>query len=92
VRPRDLEVWFGLNPRQPPRHSGFVGAVRFDGSDQLHVARFQFEHGAARPGETVHAIVWFRDRDAALPSARPTVRFDVLEGATVIATGEVLAR
>jgi hypothetical protein len=92
VKPRDLEAWVGLNPRQPPRLSGFVGAVRFDGSAALHAARFMFEGGTAKPGETVHSLVWFKDRDAALADARPTVRFDVLDGGTVIATGEVLSR
>jgi hypothetical protein len=53
-----------------------------------------FEGGVAKPAETVHALVWFseRDREAALADARPTVRFDVLDGASVAATGEVLSR
>jgi hypothetical protein len=77
-----LKPGVGLTPRQPPRHSGFVGAVRFDGSSTLHAPRFMFEGGAAKPGDTVHALLWFRDRDAALADTRPTVRFDVLEGAS----------
>jgi hypothetical protein len=37
-----------------------------------------------------HTRVRFREPDAALVHARPSVRFDVLERQTAIATGEVV--
>jgi len=92
VTPRHLEVWFGLNPREQPRASRFVARVRWDGVGEVHDARFMFTGGWARPGEMVHALVWFRARDEALVGVVPKLRFDVLDAGRVIATGEVLSR
>jgi hypothetical protein len=72
--------------------SGYVAQLRFEGPAELHDARFQFDGGAAHPGEMVHAVAWFRDREAVLAIARPKMRFDVLERGQVVATGEVLGR
>jgi hypothetical protein len=87
-----LEVWFGVNPNQLPRPSGWRGHIRFEGVSGLWEGRFDFSGGSARPGQMVYTRVWFRAPDDALPHARPTVRFDVLDGLTVIATGEVVSR
>jgi hypothetical protein len=92
LKPRHLEIWFGLNSHQPPRASSYRAQLRFDGRAELHDARFAFEGGWAKPGRMVHALVWFRAPAEALTEARPTVRFDVLELGQVVATGEVLAR
>jgi hypothetical protein len=47
----------------------------------LWEARVDFSGGT--PGQMVYARLWFRAPDEALPHARPTVRFDALEGQTV---------
>ncbi len=76
-----LEVWFGLNPKQLPRPSGYRARMRFDGASALWEVRFEFSGATAQPGEIVYTRVWLRAPDEALPHARPTVRFDVLSTA-----------
>lgn len=92
MKRRDAEVWFGLNPREEPRASGYVARIRWDDRRELHDARFLFEGGWAKPAETTHTLVWFRSPEAALAGVVPTVRFDVLDGDKVVATGEVIEK
>jgi hypothetical protein len=49
-----LEAWFGLNPNQLPRVSGWTGTIRFDGTSEAWPARFDFSGGTAQPGKMIY--------------------------------------